>query len=116
MPDKRRERFYLEALQLALLDAPSGPALEPEPPDFVFVADRHRLGIELTTFYLPPRPGESSHQERQSLKDQIVREAERIHASEGGLPLYVQIIFTGHERIRKKDIQVFARELADAVL
>jgi hypothetical protein len=116
MPDKRRERFYLEALQRALPDAPSGPALEPEPPDFVFVTDRHRLGIELTTFYLPPSSGEPPQQEKQSLKNQIVREAERIHTSEGGLPLYVQVIFTGHERIRKKDVQVFARELADAVL
>jgi hypothetical protein len=116
MPDKKRERFYLEALQRAMRDAPSGLPEEPEPPDFVFVTDRHRLGIELTTFYLPPNPGERPHQEWQSLKDQIVSEAERIHASEGGLALYVSVLFTGHERIRKKDIQIFARELADAVL
>lgn len=116
MPDKRRERFYLGALQRALRDVPSGSALEPEPPDFVFVTGRHRLGIELTTFYLPPNPGEPPHQERQSLKDRIVSEADRIHASKGGLPLYVDVIFTGHERISKKDIQGFARELADVVL
>jgi len=106
----------LEALQQALRDVPSGSALEPEPPDFVFVTEKHRLGIELTTFYLPPNPGEQPHQEWQSLKDQIVSQAERIHASKGGLPLYVDVVFTGHDRIRKKDIQGFARELADAVL
>lgn len=116
MPDKKRERFYLEALRRVLSDVPSGSALEPEPPDFVFVTEGNRLGIELTTFYLPPNPGGQSHQEWQSLKDQIVSKADRIHASQGGLPLYVDVIFTGHDRIRKKDVQGFARELADAVL
>lgn len=116
MPDKRRERFYLEALQRALRDAPLGSPLEPEPPDFVFVNLGHRLGIELTTFHLPPKPGEPPHQEWQSLKDQIVVQAERLHAEAGGLPLYVDVIFHERQRLRKKDIQPFARELAAVLL
>ena len=116
MPNKAHERFYLEALQRALHEVPSGPSLEPEPPDFVFINDGYRLGIELTNFHLPPKPGESPHQEWQSLKEQIVVQAERLHAESGGLPLYVEVIFHERRRLRKKDIQPFARELADAIL
>src|SRR5207237_1077268 len=101
MPNKRRERFYMEALRRALPDALTGSPVEPEPPDFVFVNDGHRLGIELTTFHLPPQPSEPPHQEWQSLKNQIVVQAERLHSEAGGLPLYVGIIFHERQRLRK---------------
>ena len=54
MPDKRLERWYLEALRRARPELPSGPPEEPEPPDFVLTEGTRRLGIELTTFHLPP--------------------------------------------------------------
>jgi hypothetical protein len=116
MPNKARERFHLEALQRALCNVPSGTPLEPEPPDFVFVNDKHRLGIELTTFHLPPRDGEPPHQEWQSLKDQIVGRAERLYAEAGGSALYVGVFFHQRQRLHKKDVQLFARELADVLL
>jgi hypothetical protein len=116
MPDKQRERFYLEALRRSLQEIPPGSPLEPEPPDFVLFIDRHRLGIELTTFHLPPKAGESPHQQSQSLKDQIVRLAERFHEEAGGPPLYVTIIFHEHQELRKKDVQSRARELAATML
>ena len=116
MPDKTRERFYLEALKRAVKDMPSGEPLEPEPPDFVFVQDDHRLGVELTTFHLPPPPGKQPHQEWQSLKNQIVAGAERLHAEAGGPPLYVGVIFQERERLRKKDVRPMAQELAEVIL
>ena len=116
MPDKARERFYIEALRQAVKDLPSGIPLEPEPPDFVFVQDGHRLGVELTTFHLAPDPGKQPHQEWHSLKDEIVASAERFHAETGGPPLYVGVIFHERERLRKRDVQPMARELAEAIL
>jgi hypothetical protein len=89
--------------------------IEPEPPDFVFLDDR-RLGIELTMFHLPPKAGAAPYHEWQSLKDRIVAQAERLHSEAGGPALYVNVIFHERQRLRKKDIQPFARELANALL
>lgn len=117
MPDKRRERFYLEALRKALPGIPSGDSNEPEPPDFVLTsADGKRLGIEITGFYLPPPPGEQPHQERQSLKERIVELAERIHHEAGGPALYVSVFFDLHRRFVKKDVQPLAHSIAASVL
>jgi len=70
----------------------------------------------MTTFHLPPNPGLQPHQERQSLKNQIVARAESIHAAAGGPPLYVDVIFHERQKFRKKDVKPFAHELADAIL
>ena len=116
MPDKERERYYLSRLRTCVSDIPAGDPVEPEPPDFVFIKDGHRLGIELTTFYLPPEPSKRPHQEQQALKERIVSEAETLHAQAGGPPLYVQIIFNRQKELQKRDIKPFSRELADSIL
>lgn len=116
MPNKQLERFYLQRLQLALSDVPSGSAIEPEPPDFVFLRGGHRLGIELTTFHLGSDPGKRPHQEWQSLKNRIVHRAEHLHAEVGGPALYVGVIFHERHDLRKSDVVPFAQELTDALL
>lgn len=116
MPDKKRERYYLSRLRECVPDLPAGNPKEPEPPDFVLIGDGHRVGIELTTFYLPPESGKRPHQEQQSLKKRIVAEAAALHAQAGGPALYVQVIFNKHQELEKKNIQPFSRELADAIL
>jgi hypothetical protein len=115
MPDKARERFYLEKLR-EIIDLPSGPVDEPEPPDFLLISNGRRLGIELTDFYLPPSPGERPHQEQQSLKDRIVEIAERIHSEAAGPALYVSVCFDPHSPLAKTDIQPLAHMLAESVL
>ena len=45
MPDKNRERYYLEALRAALPDLPAGEPLEAEPPDFILQGSGGTLGI-----------------------------------------------------------------------
>jgi len=115
MPDKRLERYHFAALRAALPELPSGDPDEPEPPDFVLTDDRGRLGIELTTFHLPTRDGEQPYQERQSLKERIVRMAERQHHEWGGPPLYVSVFFHLHVPIAKKDSLRMAQEIAVAV-
>jgi hypothetical protein len=117
VPDKPRERFYLEVLRKALPGIPSGDPDEPEPPDFILTkADGKRLGIEITSFYLPPPPGEQPHQERQRLKERIVELAERIHQEAGGPALYVSVFFDLHRRFAKQDVQPLARAIAASVL
>ena len=116
MPDKNRERYYLDALRAALPEVPKGEATEPEPPDFVLRSERGALGIELTVFHLPTAPGTQSYQERQSLKGRIVRLAERIHHEAGGPPLYVRVFFSAHQALRKQDTLPMARGLAASVL
>jgi hypothetical protein len=116
VPDKNRERYYLDAFRTAIPEVPKGDAVEPEPPDFVLKSERGTLGIELTVFHLPTAPGTQSYQERQSLKNRIVEIAERIHHEAGGPALYVAVFFSAHVAIRKQDTIRMARELAASVL
>jgi len=116
MPDKRRERFYLELLRRALPEIPSSNPAEPEPPDFLFANEMGGLGIEFTSFHLPPSPGKRPHQEQQSLKDRIVEIAERLHHEAGGPALYVGVYFNENYPLDKKDIKRLAKEIAQSVL
>lgn len=75
MPDKRLEKWYLEQLRMALPDFPEGPIVADEPPDFIVAGGNGAVGIELTVFHLKPLDGLRPHQEQQSLKDRIVRQA-----------------------------------------
>src|SRR6266576_6944820 len=103
MPDKNRERYYLEALRTAFPDLPTGEPLEAEPPDFILQDSGGTLGIEINAFHLPTPQGKRPYQERQSLKDQIVQLAERIHHGAGGPALYVMVLFNDHVELDKKD-------------
>jgi len=116
VPDKLRERFYLDLLRRALPEIPADQPQEPEPPDFLFPMPNRSLGIEFTLFHLPPHPGKRPHQERQSLKDRIVTIAEGLHQAAGGPALYVGVYFNDNYTIDKKDTARLAREIADSVL
>lgn len=116
MPDKPRERWYLQALQQARPELPSGPPEEMEPPDFVFADVGRRVGVELTLFHLPPRAGQRPHQEQQSLKDHIVVLAERVHAEAGGPALYVGVHFNPQIVLTKRDFEPLSRAIAHSVL
>jgi hypothetical protein len=116
VPNKRIERFYLEALRTVVPEIPSGHPTEPEPPDFLLRANRERLGIELTTFHLPPAPGQRPHQERQSLKDRTLELAQRLHHEASGPALYVGVYFNENIPLAKGDTQPLARAIAASVL
>jgi hypothetical protein len=116
MPDKLRERFYLDLLRRALPEIPADVPEEPEPPDFLFRTGNGSLGIEFTLFHLSPAPGQRPHQERQSLKDRIVSLAQRLHQEAGGPALYVGVYFNENYAIDKKDTARLAREIAGSVL
>lgn len=116
MPDKSRERYYLEALRTALPDLPTGEPLQAEPPDFILQGSGGTLGIEITAFHLPTPEGKRPYQERRSLKDRIVHLAERIHHDAGGPALYVMVHFNEYVELDKKDIQPLANAIAASVL
>jgi len=116
MPDKPRERWYLEALRQARPELPPGPPEEMEPPDFVFADGGRRVGVELTVFHLPPSAGQRPHQEQQSLKDHIVALAERMHAEAGGPPLYVGVYFNSQHVLTKRDFEPLSRAIELSVL
>lgn len=116
MPDKRRERYYFDLLRSALPELSAGRVSEPEPPDFLVEGERVSTGLELTVFHLPPEAGKRPHQEQQSLAEQIVARAERIHADLGGPALYVGIHFDLNSTLSKRDIQPLAAAVAQSVL
>jgi hypothetical protein len=117
MPNEERERFYLEQLRM-VRDLPSCPVSRPpeKRPDFLIVSGGYRVGIEVTEFYPPPPCGQRLYQEQQSLKDQIVERAERLHAQEGGPALYVSVNFHPSFVLDKADLQAHAQTLANSVL
>jgi hypothetical protein len=112
MPDKQPERFYINKLRDVLLGLPSDHFIDGESPDFR-IGD---LGIEVTEFYYPPRPGERPHQELQALKERVVGIAERLHSEAGGPPLYLTAIFNEQRPLTKRSVPQVARALASAVL
>ena len=117
MADKARERWYLDALLRVLPDAPPSKAFEDsETPDFIFNDPNRRLGVEITTFHLPPPAGQRSHQEQQSLKNQIVERAQEWHHAAGGPALYATVSFHPNSPLRKSHVTPLAKSIAESVL
>ena len=92
MPNKGRERFYLQQLRSCSIGLPDGETRDSESPDFLIFANE-TLGVEFTEFHFPAEAGERPYQEVQSLQEQVVDIAEDAHASAGGPALYVHVIF-----------------------
>jgi hypothetical protein len=115
MPNKHRERFYLERLRSCSIGLPPGEAHDSESPDFLIFANE-TLGVEFTEFHFPADPGERPYQEIQSLQEQIVDIAEHVHTSVGGPALYVNVIFGRHGRLAKRTVHQIAEALAAALL
>jgi hypothetical protein len=117
LPNKTRERAYLEALCKAVPELSTGEVKDDrESPDFLLVRDGHRLGIEFTAFHLPPALGDRPYQEQQSLKDRIVEAAKDLHQEAAGPGLYVSVYFDDHQPLTKKDTKPLAQAIASAVL
>lgn len=116
MPDKARERRYLEAFRGCVDDFPLGEPVESERPDFLIGWSPARIGIEFTEYHHPPGKGERPHQEVQSLRDRVVSLAEDRHHKAGGPAVYVSAIFGSHGRLSKETVGRIAKALADAVL
>jgi hypothetical protein len=115
MPNKERERFYLERLRSCSIRLPDGETRESESPDFLIFA-KETLGVEFTEFHLPAGPGERPHQEVQSLQEQVVDIAEDAHTSAGGSALYVHVIFGRHGRLAKRSVHQIGETLAGVLL
>jgi hypothetical protein len=116
MPDKPRERWYLERLRSGMQSFPAGPVVSGESPDFVVQSDDRTTGIEITQFYLPPSSGERPQQEQQSLKDRIVDMARDLHVNAGGPALYVSVYYRTPLALTKRAVYGISRALATAVL
>lgn len=115
MPNKGRERFYLDRLQACSIGLPDGDPRDSESPDFL-IGVGPSVGVEFTEFHLPAQPGERPHQEVQSLQEQVIAIAERAHASAGGRALYVHAIFGQHGRLAKGTVRQIGEALAGALL
>lgn len=115
MPNKHRERFYLERLRSCSIGLPPGEAHDSESPDFVILANG-TLGVEFTEFHFPAGRGERPYQEIQSLQEEVVDIAEHAHASDGGPALYVDVIFGRHGRLAKRTVHQIAEALAGVLV
>lgn len=115
MPDKQRERWYLEQLRQTVDDFPEGAIDLGESPDVIVSSSSKRVGIEITAFHLPPPPGERPHQERQSLKRRVVQQAFELHTQAGAPALYVKVHFGDVRVLRKETVRELAKALAAAV-
>src|ERR1043166_7475346 len=115
MPNKERERFYIQQLRSCSIGLPDGETRDSESPDFLIFANE-TLGVEFTEFHLPAGAGERPYQELQSLQEQVVNIAESAHASAGGPALYVHVIFGRHGRLAKGTVRPIGEALADVLL
>jgi hypothetical protein len=115
MPNKERERFYLQQLRSCSIGLPDGETQDSESPDFLIFANE-TLGVEFTEFHLPAGPDERPYQEVQSLQEQVVDIAEDAHASAGGPALYVHVIFGRHGWLAKRSVHQIGETLAGVLL
>ena len=115
MPNKGRERFYLQQLRSCSIGLPDGETRDSESPDFLIFANE-TLGVEFTEFHLPAGAGERPYQEVQSLQKRIVDIAEDAHASAGDPSLYVDVIFGPHGQLVKRTVHQIAEALAGVLL
>lgn len=113
MPDKERERYYLQSLLTTL--GQEGAILGGEHPDFLLLANGERLGVELTVFHLPPANGERPHQEQVALQARAVEQARRRHTAGGGCALYVTVNFRPGHVLSRKSADVLGKELYHCV-
>ena len=115
VPDKERERQYLQSLGECLPELPLGEVSSPEPPDFVIASGGVRLGIEFTKFVLPIPDGQRPGREVGRLQERVVTRARQLHEAEGGPPLHVHVDFGPWDSLRKTKVGNNARKLADLV-
>jgi hypothetical protein len=111
---KEWERHILDLFGDATGCLPSGPAEDSETPDFLFGAEG--LGVEVTEFFLPARPGQQPQQEVLALRKRVVSEAWRLYSAAGGRAAYVTVFFKQHALLRKGTVQSDAVRLAEAML
>jgi hypothetical protein len=116
MAKKRLERWYLERLERAVPDFPSGTVQDDETPDFVVLSARGTIGVEVTVFHWPPSDGKRPHQEEQALKDRAVAIADMVHTEAGGPALYVTVSFASMISFAKRDLRDQGEAIARAVL
>ncbi|MDD4963837.1 MAG: hypothetical protein PHI11_07970 [Gallionella sp.] len=115
MPDKKKERWYLEQLKASWGDFPSGEVQETERPDFLIKNHLRTHGFEITEFVKSPSTGESHHQKSNALRQQIVERALLNHREQRGKRLLIDVEFDDDVRLRNADVKPLAIQLASAV-
>lgn len=108
MPDKARERYHMDQFRAAI--GLSGIVQEGEHPDFVVLSGGERIGIELTSFHLPPDLGERPEQEQVALQALAVERARSTFRDAGGVALYVNVEFSNNA-LNKQRAYVVGDEL-----
>jgi hypothetical protein len=116
VPDKKREQWHFELLRNVVPDFPIGSIEDNrERPDFIVHTEAKTVGIEVTTFDLPPVTGHRPRSEVQSLKRRVVDLARRKHEDAGGPALYVSVRFHHEPNVTKANTHTRADELLRAV-
>lgn len=115
MPDKARERWYLDRFASTCKDFPAGQLIESEKPDFLIESHEERVGIELTRYYVPLPVGGRPPQEQEALRSRIIREAKDTIKSTDKRRFHVNVQFALASDLQKQDVQRISDQLAEAV-
>ncbi len=113
MPDKKRERYYMNQFLKTQPQLASMKCVRAKPPaaDFILNHPRGPLGLEVTEFHLDA--GANAH--TKSIIDLVVNKASRLHCELGGPPLLVSVLFEDTFRLNKAHTSTFAKEMAEAI-
>lgn len=114
-PKKQCERRYLARFCSACSEVPGGEPIADENPDFLIPSQTGYLGLEITEYYAPPRPGSRPLQEQESLRWQIAGRAKQLFQNAGGPALYVGVHFRTYDALDRRDIDHHASTLANLV-
>ena len=120
---RRREKFLLERfLEQRGIKPRNVEQLLPPNPDFLINLDGRMVGIEITEIFIQPDKSNKYQrvtdelllQEIDSIKDQIVSEAQKIYFETNSTLVLATIVFSHVPRVKKKSKQI-AKLIADKV-
>ena len=116
MPDLEREQHYFERLRLALPELLAAPFQRREAPDYLIEIGDRTVGVELTEYHTLPLGDARPASEVAELMRRVIARAQEMHAALGGPPLYVKCAFRHGVILQKRDVEMHASALAQAVL
>lgn len=111
-----RERAHLERFRSACPVFPVGDITEKEEPDFLVATESGVVGIEHTDFHLDDgAPGGSPLRAQDSLRQQVVSNALRLHESRSLPSVGVLLRWSAHHKLTRRSVPRIAPVLADLV-
>ncbi len=112
---KEREVYYLSKARAVYPDLPSSTPIISETPDFVFVSDEGRLGIEIVDYIRGLSSSAVTLRTLDNLRAKVTSDAQSKFEAKYGVPLWVGVHWNSRYKFTKRDVGLLGSKLAELV-